>query len=365
MHRIYAELRQKGAEEMKGQLILENGKRFSGELFGAIKDVCGEVVFTTGMTGYQETLTDPSFAGQIVTMTFPLIGNYGINFEDMEADKINLTAFIVREKCDFPSNFRSEMTLDAFLKEQGVVGLSGIDTRALTKILRSSGCMKGVIMQGEPSDEDAFALMKTLDNSDVIMRTTAGAAYTINRKASLNIAFIDMGAKDGILRDLEKRGCRISVFPADTGAEEILSVSPDLVFISNGPGDPLDAPGTVETVKKLIGKVPVCGICMGHQIIGLALGAKTKKLKFGHHGANHPVKDKETGRVYITSQNHNYIVSELPDDVIETFTNVNDGTCEGIKHKTLPVQSVQFHPEASPGPLDMGFLFDRFLKEVL
>ena len=349
---------------MRAQLILENGERFSGEMFGEIKDIVGEVVFTTGMTGYQETLTDPSYAGQIVTMTFPLIGNYGINLEDMEADKVNLTAFVVREKCDYPSNFRNEMTLDDFLKQQGVVGLSGIDTRKLTKILRNSGVMKGVIVRGEPTDDEVRALLLSLDNSDVIMRTTTREKYILNRRGDKHVAFIDMGAKDGILRELQKRKCKITVFPANASCEEIMAVKPDLVFLSNGPGDPLDAPGTVDVVKKLIGKIPVCGICMGHQVIGLALGCKTEKLKFGHHGGNQPVKDLTTGKVYITSQNHNYIVSDLPDDVLETFINVNDGTCEGIAHKTLPVESVQFHPEAAPGPLDVGFLFDRFLKEV-
>lgn len=349
---------------MRAQLILENGERFSGEMFGEIKDIVGEVVFTTGMTGYQETLTDPSYAGQIVTMTFPLIGNYGINLEDMEADKVNLTAFVVREKCDYPSNFRNEMTLDDFLKQQGVVGLCGIDTRKLTKILRNSGVMKGVIVRGEPTDDEVRALLLSLDNSDVIMRTTTREKYILNRRGDKHVAFIDMGAKDGILRELQKRKCKITVFPANASYEEIMEVKPDLVFLSNGPGDPLDAPGTVDVVKKLIGKIPVCGICMGHQVIGLALGCKTEKLKFGHHGGNQPVKDLTTGKVYITSQNHNYIVSDLPDDVSETFINVNDGTCEGIAHKTLPVESVQFHPEAAPGPLDVGFLFDRFLKEV-
>ena len=349
---------------MRAQLILESGERFSGEMFGEIKDIVGEVVFTTGMTGYQETLTDPSYAGQIVTMTFPLIGNYGINLEDMEADKVNLTAFVVREKCDYPSNFRNEMTLDDFLKQQGVVGLSGIDTRKLTKIVRNSGVMKGVIVRGEPTDDEVRALLLSLDNSDVIMRTTTREKYILNRRGDKHVAFIDMGAKDGILRELQKRKCKITVFPANASYEEIMEVKPDLVFLSNGPGDPLDAPGTVDVVKKLIGKVPVCGICMGHQVIGLALGCKTEKLKFGHHGGNQPVKDLTTGKVYITSQNHNYIVSDLPDDVLETFINVNDGTCEGIAHKTLPVESVQFHPEAAPGPLDVGFLFDRFLKEV-
>lgn len=350
--------------DMKGQLILENGSRFCGTLFGDVKDTAGEVVFTTGMTGYQETLTDPSFAGQIVTMTFPLIGNYGVNLEDMEAKHTNLKAFIVREKCNHPSNFRNEMNLDNFLKEQGVVGLEGIDTRALTRIIRDSGVMKGAIMKGEPTDDEVAALMKTIDNSHVIMDTTTEHIYTLNGNGKKHIAFIDMGAKDGILRDLSKRGCKITVFPANIPAELIEDEKPDMVFISNGPGDPLDAPGTVDTIKKLIGKFPVCGICMGHQIIGLALGCKTKKLKFGHHGGNHPVKDLSDGKVYITSQNHNYIVSDFPEDTEETFVNVNDGTCEGIRHKTLPIQSVQFHPEAAPGPLDTGWLFDRFLKEI-
>lgn len=349
---------------MKGQLILENGARFCGELFGDVKDIAGEVVFTTGMTGYQETLTDPSFAGQIVTMTFPLIGNYGINLEDMESKHTCLKAFVVREKCNHPSNFRNEMNLDDFLKEQGVVGLEGVDTRALTRVIRDHGVMKGVIMKGEPSETEFRSLMDKLDNSHVIMDTTTEQVYTLNEDGKTHIAFIDMGAKDGILRDLVKRNCKITVFPANIPPQLIEDARPDLVFISNGPGDPLDAPNTVDTIKALIGKYPICGICMGHQIIGLSLGCKTKKLKFGHHGGNHPVKDLTTGKVYITSQNHNYIVSDYPDEVEETFINVNDGTCEGIRHKTLPIQSVQFHPEASPGPLDTGWLFDRFLKEI-
>ncbi len=349
---------------MKAQLILENGTRFTGTMFGHQADIVGEVVFTTGMTGYQETLTDPSFAGQIVTMTFPLIGNYGINLEDSEAAHTNLKAFVVREKCNHPSNFRNEMNLDDFLEEEGVVGLEGIDTRALTRTLRDHGVMKGVIMKGEPSDAEVKALMDTLDNTHVIMDTTVKEVSVLNEKGSPHIAFIDMGAKSGILRDLVKRGCKITVFPADVKPDALEAVHPDMIFLSNGPGDPLDAPGTVDTVKALIGKYPICGICMGHQVIGLALGCKTKKLKFGHHGGNHPVKDLETGHVYITSQNHNYILSDYPDTIEETFVNVNDGTCEGIRHKTLPIQSVQFHPEASPGPLDSGELFDRFLKEV-
>ena len=349
---------------MKAQLILENGARFSGTLFGAEKDVAGEVVFATGMTGYQEELTDPSFAGQFVTMTFPLMGNYGINLEDMESDKAHLTALICREKCDTPSIFRNEMTLDTFLINQGVVGVEGLDTRALTKILRDAGVMRGVIMAGEPSDDEVKKLMDSLNNSDVILRTSTKEKYVINPGGKKHAAFIDLGAKQGILRELEKRSCKISVYPATVKAEEILADKPDFVFISNGPGDPLDAPGTIDTVKALIGKLPIYGICMGHLLIGLALGCKTKKMKFGHHGGNQPVKDVQTGSVYITSQNHNFMLTDYPAEIEETFVNVNDGSSEGIRHKTLPIESVQFHPEASPGPLDVGFLFDRFLKGV-
>ena len=332
------------------QLILEIGDRFTGKAFGHIHDVVGEVVFTTNMTGYQETLTDPSFCGQIVVMTYPLIGNYGINFEDMESDKPALSAFVVREKCDYPSNFRTEMDLDGFLRQNHIVGIEGIDTRALTRIIRNNGCMKGIITIKENiSDKEIETCLESLDNSDVISRVSTKSAYNI-KGGGKKVAFIDMGAKAGIIRDFKERDCDITVFPYNVTA-------------ANGPGDPQDVPETVETVKNLIGKYRVCGICMGHQIIGLALGGKTAKLKFGHHGGNHPVKNLETGKVYITSQNHNYIVSDLPDDVEESYINVNDGTCEGIKHKTLPIRSVQFHPEASPGPLDTGWIFDYFLSD--
>lgn len=345
------------------QLILENGDRFIGKAFGHIHDVVGEVVFTTNMTGYQETLTDPSFCGQIVVMTYPLIGNYGINFEDMESDKPALSAFVVREKCDYPSNFRTEMDLDGFLRQNHIVGIEGIDTRALTRIIRNNGCMKGIITIKENiSDKEIETCLESLDNSDVISRVSTKISYNI-KGGGKKVAFIDMGAKAGIIRDFKERDCDITVFPYNVTAAEIEKIDPDMVFISNGPGDPQDVPETVETVKNLIGKYRVCGICMGHQIIGLALGGKTAKLKFGHHGGNHPVKNLETGKVYITSQNHNYIVSDLPDDVVESYINVNDGTCEGIKHKTLPIRSVQFHPEASPGPLDTGWIFDYFLSD--
>lgn len=349
---------------MKAKLILENGVSFSGSMFGQIKNVVGEIVFTTGMTGYQEELTDPSFCGQIVTMTFPLIGNYGINLEDMEAKDTGLTALVVREKCDYPNNFRCEMKLEDFLKQHGVVGLEGIDTRALTRILRDHGVMKAVIVTEGTDEAQIQALFDSLDNSDVVARVAAKERHVLNEGGKTNVAFLDLGTKEGILRNLQKRDCRITVFPYNSTAEEIMEISPDFVFISNGPGDPMDIGGVVETVRALIGKVPVLGICMGHLVISLALGAKTEKMKFGHHGGNHPVKDLDTGRVYITSQNHNYMVTNLPDNVEETFVNVNDGSCEGIRSRELKVASVQFHPEACPGPLDTGFLFDRFLKEV-
>lgn len=349
---------------MKAQLILENGQRFEGTMFGAIKDIAGEIVFTTGMSGYQETLTDPALCGQIVTMSFPLVGDYGINLDDNEAPRTYLNALVVREKCDFPSNFRNEMNLDDFLREEGVVGIEGVDTRALTRLIRDNGCMKAVIMQGNPTDEAAKALMDKLDNSDVIMRTTTKKAYTINEKGTTHVAFIDLGTKAGILRSLEKRDCKITVLPADVKAEEIEKLNPDFVFLSSGPGDPADAPGTADEVKKLIGKYPIFGICLGHLVLGMALGCKVEKMKFGHHGGNHPAKDVATGRCYVTSQSHNHILCDFPEDVEEMFVNVNDGTCEGIRHKTLPIMSVQFHPEASPGPRESEWVFDRFMEAV-
>ena len=349
---------------MKAQLILENGKRFSGEMFGCEKNVAGEVIFTTSTVGYQEIITDQSYAGQIVTMAFPLIGNYGINLEDNETQRENLKALVVREKCNHPSNFRNEMNLDDFLAEKGIVGLEGIDTRALTKTIRDEGCMKAVIMQGEPTDEEVKALMDTVDNKNVIMQTTAQEVYTINEMGHPHVAFIDMGEKNGIHKDLQERGCKITVFPADVKAEDIEAVNPDMIFVSNGAGNPENAPGTVETVKSLVGKYPICGISMGHQIICMALGAKVEKLKFGHHGGNQPVKELATGKVHITSQNHNYVVTDLPENVEVTFKNVNDGSCEGIKHKELPIISIQFLPSSVKDVLDTGYLFDRFLKEV-
>lgn len=350
---------------IKAELILENGQKFKGNAFGYVKESVGEVVFTTGMTGYQETLTDPSFAGQIVTMTYPLIGNYGINLEDMEAAKPYLKGLIVREKCNSPSNWRCEMEIDGFLKQNKIVGLEGVDTRALTRVLRDNGTMRGIITT-RIDDLTPSQIKQKFDmytNKNAVKEATCKEKYVMSGQGT-HLAVLDLGIKKGILRDLNKRGCKLTVFPAYSTVEEILSCSPDALFIGNGPGDPKDIQDIIENVKVLMDKIPVLGICLGHQVISLALGCDTSRLKFGHHGGNHPVKDLKTGRVYITSQNHEFVVSELSDDVEATFVNVNDGSIEGIKHKTKPIYSVQFHPEASPGPLDTQILFDRFLKII-
>lgn len=350
---------------VKAELILENGVRFVGKAFGYIKETVGEVVFNTGMTGYEELLTDPSYAGQIVTMTYPLIGNYGINLDDMESDGPKLRGFVVREKCDFPSNWRCEMNLDDFLKQNKVMGLEDIDTRALTKILRDYGTMKGIITTrvNDLTPSQIEQKFESLNNKNLIKSVTIKEKYEI-AGSGMHIAFIDMGTKNQIIADLKKRNCKITVFPAFTSAEEILSINPDAILLSNGPGDPKNVPEIIETIKQLIGKKPVFGICMGHQLITLALGGDTQKMKFGHHGGNHPVRDEKTGRVYMTSQNHEYVVCDLPEDVNVAYTNINDGTIEGIIHNKLPIFSIQFHPEATPGPLDSGFLFDRFLDII-
>lgn len=350
---------------VKAKLILENGKVFNGKAFGYIKETVGEVVFTTSMTGYQETLTDPSFAGQIVTMTYPLIGNYGINLEDMESRKPFLKGFIVREKCNMPSNWRCEMELDGFLNQNKIMGIEGIDTRALTRVLRDNGTMKGIITI---RDDLTFSQIKqkfdTFSNKNVVKEVTIEEGYIINGNGT-HLAVLDFGIKKSIIRELEKRGCKLTIFPAFTTFNELMNVKPDAVFLGNGPGDPKDIPSVVEVVKRIIDiKIPLLGICLGHQILALALGCNTKRLKFGHSGGNHPVKDLKTGNIFITSQNHEFVVCDLKDDVEPTFININDESIEGIKHKSKPIYSVQFHPEASPGPLDMQFLFDRFLKVI-
>ena len=349
---------------MNAKLILENGMVFEGNAFGYLSDSVGEVVFTTGMTGYQEVLTDPSYYGQIVTMTYPLIGNYGVNLEDVESNSPKVRGFIVREKCSFPSNFRCEMNLDDYLKQNKIVGLEGIDTRALTKVLRNNGTMKGIIVVNEIGEQDINDRIEAYSNKEAVKNVTTDKVYTIEGKGK-HVAVMDFGIKTNILRCFKKRGCKLTVFPANAKAEDILAINPDLVFLSNGPGDPQDVPESIENIKKLIGKKPIVGICLGHQLLTLALGGTTTKLKFGHRGCNHPVKDLETNKVTITSQNHGYVVETLPEEVVATHININDGTIEGMKHKTLPIFSVQFHPEASAGPHDSEYIFDKFMEYAL
>lgn len=349
---------------MKAKLILENGIEFEGKAFGYLKESVGEVVFNTGMTGYQEVLTDPSYYGQIVTMTYPLIGNYGINLEDGESDKPKVRGFIVREKCDEPSNFRCEFSLEDYMKQNKITGLYGIDTRALTKILRDNGTMKGIIALEDMSKEEVKMKLDRFSNKDAVKEVTTDKIYKVNGSGK-KVAIMDFGIKKNIVDNFSKRGCSVTVFPADATAEDILSIDPDLVFLSNGPGDPQDVKSGIQTVKNLVGKKPIVGICLGHQLLALALGGDTAKLKFGHRGCNHPVKDLVHDTVHITSQNHGYYVSRLPEGMEISHVNVNDGTVEGMRHKTLPMFSVQFHPEACPGPQDSNYIFDEFMKYAL
>lgn len=347
---------------MIGRVILENGMIFEGKCFGKIKDTIGEVIFNTGMTGYQEILTDPSYCGQIVLMNYPLIGNYGINLDDSQSKSPKVKGFIVREKCDNPSNWRCEMNLDTYLSQNNIIGLEGIDTRELCKIVRTKGSMKGIITTRDIDDIELNEMFNNFTNHDAVDKVTRNEITKIEG-AGIHLGVLDFGIKENILKSFNNRGCKITVFPAFTSESEILKHNVDGLFLSNGPGDPEDLTEVIETVKKLIFKIPVTGICLGHQIISLALGAKTKKMKFGHHGCNHPVKNMSTGRVTITSQNHGYVVNKdtLDDNIIVTHINMNDGSVEGLRHKTLPVMSVQYHPEACPGPYESDYIFDEFM----
>lgn len=348
---------------MKAKLILENGMEFEGRAFGYTEEAIGEVVFNTSMTGYQEILTDPSYYGQIVTMTYPLVGNYGLNLEDLESDTPKVKGFIVREKCDLPNNWRCEMNLDSYLKLHKVMGLEQIDTRALTKVLRNNGTMKGIITTREISLDDAKALMNNFSNKKAVNNVTTKEKYVVEGKGH-HVAIMDFGIKSNIIRNFIKRDCKLTVFPAETSYKEILEVNPDLVFLSNGPGDPEDLTGVIENIKQLVDKKPIAGICLGHQLLCIALGGKTGRLKFGHRGANHPVKDLEENKIFITSQNHGYVVREMPENTEVTHINVNDSTVEGMRNKKHKVFSVQFHPEACPGPQENQYLFDKFLDLI-
>lgn len=351
---------------MKAYLILEDGTVFTGTSIGAEREVISEIVFNTSMTGYLEVLTDPSYAGQAVVMTYPLIGNYGICREDMESERAWPDAYIVRELSRIPSNFRSEDTIQNFLKEQNIPGISGIDTRALTKLLREKGTMNGMVTTKEYTDHsEVLKRIRSYSVEGVVLKTTTKEKYVLPGTGK-KVALMDFGAKRNIARSLNERGCEVTVYPADTPAEEVLAANPDGIMLSNGPGDPKENTAIIKEVKKLYdSNVPIFAICLGHQLMALANGMDTYKLKYGHRGGNHPVKDLETGRVYISSQNHGYAVDNAtisPEVAGPAFINVNDGTNEGLKYTGKNIFTVQYHPEACPGPLDSGYLFDRFLK---
>jgi carbamoyl-phosphate synthase small subunit len=351
---------------MKAFLILEDGTVFTGTSIGSTREVISEIVFNTSMTGYLEVLTDPSYAGQAVVMTYPLIGNYGICQEDMESLKPWPDGYIVRELSRMPSNFRSEGTIQHFLEENNIPGISGIDTRALTKILREKGTMNGMITTDEGFDlDDVISRMKKYGVTGVVKATTCKESHVLPGSGK-KVALLDLGAKKNIARSLNERGCEVTVYPALTKAEDILAANPDGIMLSNGPGDPKECTEIIAEIKKLYdSNVPIFAICLGHQLMALATGADTHKLKYGHRGGNHPVKDLETGRVYISSQNHGYVVdvdTMDPSVAVPAFVNVNDGTNEGLKYTNKNIFTVQYHPEACPGPQDSSYLFDRFIK---
>lgn len=351
---------------MKAFLILEDGTIFQGTSIGSEREVISEIVFNTSMTGYLEVLTDPSYAGQAVVMTYPLIGNYGICPQDMESAKPWPDGFIVRELSRMPSNFRSEDTIQTFLKQHDIPGICGIDTRALTKILREKGTMNGMITTKEYDRVDELLpRLKAYTTGKVVERVTC-AQKNVWKGKGPKVALLDLGAKKNIARSLHRRGCQVTVYPAWTKAEEILAAKPDGIMLSNGPGDPKECSSIIEEIKKLYdSEVPIFAICLGHQLMALACGADTYKMKYGHRGGNHPVKDLETGRVYISSQNHGYVVDTDrldPSVAVPAFVNVNDGTNEGLSYTGKKIFTVQFHPEACPGPQDSGYLFDRFMK---
>ncbi len=346
-------------------LILEDGSVFIGENFGASGESIGEIVFNTSMTGYQEILTDPSYYGQHVVMTYPLIGNYGVNIEDFESSKPNVFGFVVREYAKYPSHWRSRKTIDEFLKEHGIIGISEVDTRMITKKIRDKGTMKAILTTNQICKEEAMIKLKEPLRKDQVAQVSNKQIIKISGKG-LRVVVIDYGSKQGIVRELLKRNCEVIVVPYDTLFEKIVELDPHGILLSNGPGDPKDVKESIDIIKKIINyKIPLFGICLGHQLFALACGADTEKLKFGHRGGNHPVKDLKTKNIYMTSQNHGYSVtmdSIDPSVLSITHLAVNDGTIEGIEHNNAPAFAIQYHPEASPGPYDNGYIFDEFIQ---
>ena len=357
-------------------LVLEDGSRFRGVPFGSASEAYGEVVFSTSMTGYQEMLTDPSYAGQIVVPTYPMVGNYGISKEDNESKEVQVSGFVVRQQCQEPSHRESTSTLTDFLLGQGIPGISEVDTRAVTKRIRTHGVMMGAMAINISPEEALSELRKKpqYGNVDYVKQVTAAESYNWTQSlkhlapetTDIKILVSDFGLKYNILRILRSNGCSVEVFPSNTTAEQLLEQKPDGIMLSPGPGDPELLEYTVESVRGLLGRVPIMGICLGNQVLARALGAKTYKLKFGHRGANHPVQDISTGRVYITAQNHGYSIDpeSLPSEVEVSHISMNDNTVEGIRHKSLPAMSIQYHSEASPGPKDNEYIFNRFLDMV-
>ena len=350
---------------MKGKLILEDGSVYTGELLDSETRTVGEVVFTTTMTGYQESLTDPSFCGQILTMTYPLIGNYGTAEKFMQSRRSFVRGFVIGELCDVPNNWQAEESLTEFLRENNIPCLYHVDTRAVTRHIRSAGAMKGVIVPENMSESEIAALQGEELPRNVVEIVTTPEVYTLETETpnAPHIVAMDFGVKRSILQNINRIGAKVTVVPAHTSAEEVLALNPDGVFLSNGPGDPTDVPKIVEEVRKLAGKKPIFGICLGHQLLALAFGAKTYKMKFGHRGGNQPVKNLKMGKVHISAQNHGYAVdpaSLAGTPLVVTHTNVNDDTIEGLRHTEMPIFSVQYHPEAAPGPDDNMYLFDEF-----
>ncbi|WP_163653967.1 carbamoyl phosphate synthase small subunit [Listeria sp. PSOL-1] len=345
-------------------LLLEDGTCFTGTAIGADKETVGEVVFNTGMTGYQETITDPSYCGQIITFTYPLVGNYGINRDDFESIQPVAKGIVVKEAAEFPSNWREQMSLDAFLKEKGIPGIAGIDTRKLTKMIRKEGTLKGMLASEKKDREVLLHHLKAVRLlTDQVSQVSPSKAFTSPGEGK-RVVLVDYGVKSSILKELNKRHCHVTVVPHHTTAEEILSMHPDGVMLSNGPGDPKDVPEALDMIRGIQGIIPLFGICLGHQLFALANGGDTFKMKFGHRGANHPVKEIATGRVDFTAQNHGYSVTEkslLGTDLEVTHVELNDGTIEGLAHTAFKAFTVQYHPEANPGPSDVNYLFDQFI----